>query len=37
LHQDEGLCRMWRALANPQKDASIRRLTTGGATTRLRV
>jgi hypothetical protein len=24
--------RMWRALANPQKDVSIRRLTTGGAT-----
>jgi len=23
---------MWRALANPQKDVSIRRLTTGGAT-----
>jgi len=25
--------RMWRMLANPQKDVSIRRLTTGGATT----
>ena len=24
--------RMWRMLANPQKDVSIRRLTTGGAT-----
>jgi hypothetical protein len=24
--------RMWRILANPQKDVSIRRLTTGGAT-----
>jgi hypothetical protein len=24
--------RMWRAPANPQKDASIRRLTTGGVT-----
>jgi hypothetical protein len=28
---------MWRALANPQKDVSIRRLTTGGATACLRV
>jgi hypothetical protein len=33
----KGSCRMWRALANPQEDVSIRRLTAGGATTRPRV
>jgi hypothetical protein len=28
----QGDGRMWRSLADPQKDVSIRRLTTGGAT-----
>jgi hypothetical protein len=28
----ESSVRMWRVLANPQKDVSIRRLTTGGVT-----